>query len=86
MKNYHHPTCIFQTFQKARATTKIIEVNREDKAKGLEKYFTDPAGSLSLHCPPPFPLMCARLRISVPPCLYLIIHFHGETPIEILQF
>ena len=37
MKNYHHPTCIFQTFLKARATTKIIEVNREDLDKGLEK-------------------------------------------------
>ena len=25
MKNYHHPACIFETFKKARATTKIIE-------------------------------------------------------------
>ena len=26
MKNYHHPACIFQTFVKARPSTKIIEV------------------------------------------------------------
>ncbi len=26
MKLYHHPACIFETFKKARATTKIIEV------------------------------------------------------------
>ena len=26
MKNYHHPACMFDTFKKARATTKIIEV------------------------------------------------------------
>ena len=26
MKNYHHPACMFETFKKARATTKIIEV------------------------------------------------------------
>jgi len=25
MKNYHHPACIFETFAKARATTKIVE-------------------------------------------------------------
>jgi len=25
MKNYHHPACMFETFKKARATTKIIE-------------------------------------------------------------
>ena len=25
MKLYHHPKCIFDTFKKARATTKIIE-------------------------------------------------------------
>ena len=25
MKHYHHPACIFETFKKARATTKIIE-------------------------------------------------------------
>lgn len=25
MKNYHHPACIFETFKKARSTTKIIE-------------------------------------------------------------
>eukprot|EP00090_Calanus_glacialis_P001127 TRINITY_DN10792_c0_g1_i1.p1 TRINITY_DN10792_c0_g1~~TRINITY_DN10792_c0_g1_i1.p1 ORF type:complete len:1194 (-),score=363.16 TRINITY_DN10792_c0_g1_i1:78-3470(-) len=25
MKNYHHPACMFDTFKKARATTKIIE-------------------------------------------------------------
>ena len=25
MKNYYHPACIFETFKKARATTKIIE-------------------------------------------------------------
>ena len=27
MKNYHHPACMFETFKKARATTKIIEVS-----------------------------------------------------------
>ena len=25
MKQYHHPVCIFETFKKARATTKVIE-------------------------------------------------------------
>ena len=25
MKHYHHPACIFETFKKARATTKVIE-------------------------------------------------------------
>ena len=25
MKHYHHPNCIFETFKKARATTKVIE-------------------------------------------------------------
>ena len=25
MKHYYHPACIFETFKKARATTKIIE-------------------------------------------------------------
>ena len=27
MKNYHHPVCIFETFAKARSTTKVIEVS-----------------------------------------------------------
>ena len=27
MKLYHHPACMFQTFQKVRATTQVIEVN-----------------------------------------------------------
>ena len=26
MKQYHHPICLFESFKKARATTKIIEV------------------------------------------------------------
>ena len=26
MKQYHHPICLFESFKKARATTKVIEV------------------------------------------------------------
>lgn len=29
MKQWHHPKCIFQMFEKARATTKIIESSDE---------------------------------------------------------
>ena len=27
MKNYHHPACIFETFKRARATTKVTNFN-----------------------------------------------------------
>ena len=38
MKLYHHPACMFQTFQKVRATTKVIEVNFLVSFKQLKEF------------------------------------------------
>lgn len=47
MKQYFHPSCLFETFQRARSTTKVIEsaedvegwaeLEQEDKDMLLEK-------------------------------------------------